>query len=168
MATVSQQSKFVGHVKSEPWRETAIATFRSFATIREGIRRGSRLSSEESVAFCKGSVAGDFAGKLVSGLEAATKAAGCSDICELQPQVVSGLPGAYGEVGGNADVFVFGSTNSVVFGLVRPDGKVTPVVFNDRGAVLVQKGSGHFAMVYDEQTDLAGLLKDNLTQRSFV
>jgi len=45
---------------------------------------------------------------------------------------------------------------------------VTPVVFNDRGAVLVQKGHGPFATLYDEQTDLARLLKDNLTPRSFV
>ena len=172
MAQIAEISKFRQYVKPEPWRDGAAYAFRSFATIREGVRRGSRLDREESVAFCQGPAAGEFAEKIAVGLEAAGKAVGCDTVCELTPQVVSGLPKIHGQMmpvgADNADAFVFGSMNTVVFGLVRADGLVTPVVFNDRGAVLVQKGHGPFATLYDEQTDLARLLKDNLTPRSFV
>lgn len=165
MAQVAELSRFRQHVKSEPWRESAAYYFRSFATMRESVRKGG-LSTDESIAFCKGPVAGEFAEKVVSGLETAARATGCN-ICELTPQVVRGLPGAGGEIGANADAFVFGSTNSVVLGLVRADGLVTPVAFNDR-AVLVQKGHGPTAVLYDQGTDFARLLNDNLTPRSFV
>ncbi len=171
MAQVAERSRFKEWVRQEPWRESARATFRSFATMRESARRGG-LNIDESVAFCKGPVAEEFAGKVVSGLETAAARdyiAGCTNfsICELDPRVVQGLDRPYWGGADNSDAFVFGSANSFVLGLVRADGLVTPVVFNDR-AVLVQKGYGPTATLYDGSTDFARLLRDNLTPRSFV
>lgn len=97
-----------------------------------------------------------FAERMVDELERAIKELGY-EACMLHPVVINGLPGS-------------GYTPpamSIVVGLVRDDGRISPLVISDR-FVMAQHGSGQNASSYDDGFDFKGLLQATLRPDSFI
>jgi hypothetical protein len=130
----------------------ASSAFRTFGLMREGLMIQAQKTGP--VAYPVGFADG-FATRIINALTAAAKARGYK-ICELEPIIILSLPG------GSVTPYIW----SVVLGLKRQDGKISPVVFSPE-MVLVQTGHGFFSSRYDHTTDFDALI-GGLRPASFV
>jgi hypothetical protein len=160
---ISPKSKLAEYIgkdfdnKEIEWKETCRYLFCNWKVIADSAKEYAGKDIPRELIENPSLSARHYADSLVANLEKAAEEVG-SSIRYLSPIVIDGLPGGH----------LTPPLGSVVLGLIRKeDGLVSPVVVNVE-LLLLQSGSGHAATRYDANTNLGAILRNVLTDASYI
>ncbi len=148
MTQIQIRSQHGQYVTKLEWRQFASAGFRILGGIKEAAAKR-RFDGEGRLLVDRDSTyARTFAGLMVAEVERAADSVSCS-ICVLSTDIIDFLPGGT----------LTPKKLSVVLGFVDIEGKISPVVFSHEQVLFQTANGGIHASVYDEHTDIAGMLR---------